>query len=117
MPASWLFNRTTRSVSQTGAGRAFVLQVGPAMTDIHQAMDAARARQEIPSGTFRINAFAFAAREILAPLILPFLRRYPPLPIDLVTEGRIVDIYVPTSGRNTDARRCALTPISPDISL
>jgi DNA-binding transcriptional LysR family regulator len=40
-----LFNRTTRSVSLTDAGRTFVEQVGPALQDIHDAMEAARAQQ------------------------------------------------------------------------
>jgi DNA-binding transcriptional LysR family regulator len=87
-----LFNRTTRSVSLTDAGRTFVERVGPAMTDIHDAMLAAQSLQETPTGTLRINAFASAAREVLAPLILPFLRRYPQVHIDLVTEGKLVDI-------------------------
>lgn len=87
-----LFNRTTRSVSLTDAGRIFVDRIGPAMTDIHDAMLAAQSLQEIPTGTLRINAFASAAREVLAPLIISFLRRYPQVNIDLVTEGRLVDI-------------------------
>jgi DNA-binding transcriptional LysR family regulator len=87
-----LFNRTTRSVSLTDAGRVFIDQIGPAMQDIHGAMDAVRSQQATPSGTLRINAFAMAAREILSPLVLEFLRRYPRVHIDLVTEGRLVDI-------------------------
>lgn len=87
-----LFNRTTRSVSLTDAGRAFVERVGPAMIDIHDAMTAAQSHQEIPTGTLRINAFASAAREVMAPLIISFLQRYPQVHIDLVTEGRLVDI-------------------------
>lgn len=87
-----LFNRTTRSVSVTDAGRAFVERVGPAMIDIHDAMTAAQSLQEIPTGTLRINAFASAAREVMAPLIISFLQRYPQVHIDLVTEGRLVDI-------------------------
>lgn len=86
-----LFNRTTRSVSLTDAGRLFVEQVNPALQDIHSAVDAARSQQETPSGTLRINAFATAAREI-APLVMTFLHRYPQVHIDLVTEGRLVDI-------------------------
>lgn len=87
-----LFNRTTRSVSLTDAGKTFVERVGPALTDIHDAMQAAQSLQETPSGTLRINAFASAAREVMAPLILSFLRRYPQVHIDLVTEGKLVDI-------------------------
>jgi DNA-binding transcriptional LysR family regulator len=87
-----VFNRTTRSVSLTDAGRAFVAQVGPALNDIHAAIDGARSHQATPSGTLRINAFAAAAREIFVPLLLAFLRRYPEVHVDLVTEGRLVDI-------------------------
>jgi DNA-binding transcriptional LysR family regulator len=87
-----LFNRTTRSVSLTEAGKSFVERVGPAMTDIHDAMRAAQSLQATPTGTLRINTFASAAREVIAPLALPFLQRYPQVHIDLVTEGRLVDI-------------------------
>ncbi|ACY13258.1 LysR family transcriptional regulator [Haliangium ochraceum] len=87
-----LFNRTTRSVSLTDAGRRFVEQVTPALNDIHEALDAVRSQQETPSGMLRINTFATAGREILAPLVLEFLRRFPNVRIDLVTEGKLVDI-------------------------
>ncbi|HEV7367649.1 LysR family transcriptional regulator [Arenibaculum sp.] len=87
-----LFNRTTRSVALTDAGRLFVEQVGPALRDIHGALEAVRSQRETPSGTLRINAAAFAAREIISPLVLDFLRRYPEMNVDLVTEGRLVDI-------------------------
>jgi len=87
-----LFNRTTRSVSLTEAGRLFVEQVGPALQNIHSALDIVRSQRETPSGTLRINAAAFAAREIISPVIIEFLRRYPEMNIDLVTEGKLVDI-------------------------
>ncbi len=103
-----LFNRTTRSVSPTDAGRTFVEQVGPALDAIHGAMNTARAQQETPSGTLRINAFATAAREILAPLILAFLRRYPQVHIDLVTEGRLVDVVA--AGFDLGVRGADLVP-------
>lgn len=103
-----LFNRTTRSVSLTEAGRAFVDQVGPALQDIHEAMNLARSKQETPSGTLRINAFATAAREILSPLILEFIRRYPQVHVDLVTEGRLVDIVA--EGFDLGVRSADLVP-------
>jgi DNA-binding transcriptional LysR family regulator len=87
-----LFNRTTRSVSLTDAGRRFVEQVTPALHDIHDAIAAVRSQQDTPSGTLRINAFASGAREILAPLVLAFLRRFQQVHVDIITEGRIVDI-------------------------
>ncbi len=87
-----LFNRTTRSVALTEAGQKFVDQVTPALQDINHALDTVQSQQQTPSGTLRINTFATAGREILAPLVLEFLRRYPEVRIDLVTEGNLIDI-------------------------
>ena len=103
-----LFNRTTRSVSLTDAGRTFVAQVTPALQDIHQALDAVRAQQETPAGTLRINTFATAGREILSPLVLECLRRFPGIRIDLVTEGNLVDIVA--AGFDFGVRSEALVP-------
>lgn len=103
-----LFNRTTRSVSLTDAGRTFVDQVGPAVRTLHDAMGAARSQQDTPSGTLRINAFATGAREVLGPLLLKFLQRHPQVHIDLVTEGRIVDIVA--EGFDLGLRSADLVP-------
>ncbi|MGX7897002.1 LysR family transcriptional regulator [Tsuneonella sp. HG222] len=103
-----LFNRTTRSVSLTYAGRIFVGQIKPALEDIQKAMNTVRSQQETPSGTLRINAFATAAREIMAPLILSYLQRYPQVHIDLVTEGRLVDVVA--AGFDLGVRSLDLVP-------
>lgn len=103
-----LFNRTTRSVSLTYAGRIFVAQIKPAIGDIQKAMNTARSQQETPSGTLRINAFATAAREIMAPLVLSYMQRYPQVHIDLVTEGRLVDVVA--AGFDLGVRSADLVP-------
>lgn len=103
-----LFNRTTRSVSLTEAGQKFVAQIAPAVRDIHEAMDEARSRQATPSGTLRINAFPTAAREIFPSLVLPFLRAHPQVHIDVVTEGRLVDIVA--GGFDLGVRGADLVP-------
>jgi DNA-binding transcriptional LysR family regulator len=54
-----LFNRTTRSVSLTDAGKLFVEQVAPSLQNIHVALEAVRSQRETPSGTIRINALLF----------------------------------------------------------
>ncbi|WP_170317697.1 LysR family transcriptional regulator [Paroceanicella profunda] len=86
-----LFNRTTRSVSLSDAGRDFVERVSPALAEIRAAMAAARSQRVTPSGLLRVNASVQGGREI-APVVLAFLRRYPEMQVDLVTEGRLVDI-------------------------
>ncbi len=103
-----LFNRTTRSVSLSDAGRLFLDRVGPPLQDLHGALEAVRAQQASPSGTLRINSYASAAREILSPLLLEFLRRYPEVHVDLVTEGRLVDIVA--EGFDLGVRRADLVP-------
>lgn len=82
-----LFNRTTRSVSLTDAGRLFMQQVAPSLQDLRTALETVRSQRETPSGTIRINAAPFAARAIISPLVLEFLRRYPDMHVDIVTEG------------------------------
>lgn len=102
-----LFNRTTRSVSLTDAGRSFIDLVSPALGDIRDAIDQARALRETPSGQLRINASVQAGRAI-APLVLEFLRRYPEMEVDLVTEGRLVDIVA--EGFDIGVRPADLVP-------
>lgn len=102
-----LFNRTTRSLSLTGAGKIFVEQMGPALLNIRGALDAVRSERDTPSGTLRINAAPFAAQEI-ATLVFEFLRRYPDMTVDLVTEGRLVDIVA--DGFDLGVRVAGLVP-------
>ena len=104
-----LFNRTTRSVSLTEEGHQFVAQIAPAVRDIREAMDGVRSRQATPSGTLRINAFPTAAREIFSSLVLPFLREHPQVHIDVVTEGRLVDIVA--GGFDFGVRSADLVPV------
>jgi len=89
-----LFNRTTRSVALSEAGEQFVAGVAPALMAIRGAMDQASSHGGTPRGTLRINTSAGAARQVMAPVVLEYLGRYPEMQIDIVTEGRLVDIVV-----------------------
>jgi DNA-binding transcriptional LysR family regulator len=71
-------------------------------------MEAVRSQQATPSGTLRINAFATAAREILSPLVLEFLRRHPRVHVDIVTEGRLIDVVA--AGFDLGVRVADLVP-------
>jgi DNA-binding transcriptional LysR family regulator len=87
-----LFNRTTRSVAPTEAGEQFIAEVAPALASIRSSMEAVNRHRESPTGTLRINTSSGAARQIMTPLILEYLRRYPEMAIDIVTEGKLVDV-------------------------
>ncbi|MDR5836449.1 LysR family transcriptional regulator [Caballeronia sp. LZ034LL] len=88
-----LFNRTTRSVSLTEAGAQFVQNVAPALTSIREALEQAGSFRDTPSGTLRINTSAGAAHQVMA-VFIAFLERYPDMKLDIVTEGRLIDIVV-----------------------
>lgn len=103
-----LFNRTTRSVALTESGRVFVARAAPALDDLRAAMDAVRSQAVSPSGTLRINSAPGAAREILGLLVLEFLQRFPGMHVDLVTEGRLVDIVA--EGFDLGVRAADLVP-------
>lgn len=87
-----LFNRTTRSVSLTAAGEQFVAQVAPALADIRAAVEGVNRHRDTPAGVLRLNTSAGAARQIVDPLIVEYLRRYPDMQVELVTEGALIDI-------------------------
>lgn len=88
-----LFNRTTRSVSLTEAGTQFVDSIAPALSTIRVAIEQAGSHRDTPSGTLRINASTGAAKQVM-PLLIALLKRYPEIKLDLVTEGRLIDIVV-----------------------
>jgi DNA-binding transcriptional LysR family regulator len=87
-----LFNRTTRSVALSDAGEQFIARVVPALSEIQSAMEGVNNLRDKPTGTLRINSSVGAARQILLPVVLEYLRRYPDMRVDLVTEGRLIDI-------------------------
>jgi DNA-binding transcriptional LysR family regulator len=87
-----LFHRTTRSVALSEAGRDFLGRVAPALREIEGAIDSTRASSPRPAGTLRINTSEAAAHQLLAAYVPEYLKRYPDMRVDLVTEGRLVDI-------------------------
>ena len=103
-----LFHRTTRSVSLTETGEQFVSGVAPALGQIKEAMERAGSHRETPAGTLRINTSAGAARQMMEPIMFAYLRRYPDMTVDIVTEGRLVDIVV--DGFDAGVRLAELVP-------
>jgi DNA-binding transcriptional LysR family regulator len=87
-----LFNRTTRSVSLSGAGETFVARLRPALGEIAAAIESVNGYRETPSGTLRINTFESAARQALMPIVFEFVEKYPDMNVEIATESRFVDI-------------------------
>jgi DNA-binding transcriptional LysR family regulator len=86
-----LFNRTTRSVSVTEAGEHFLARVQPALREIADAVETVNRFRDTPAGLLRLNTSEGAA-ECVIPIVLEFMATYPDMRVDLVTDGRLVDI-------------------------
>jgi DNA-binding transcriptional LysR family regulator len=87
-----LMNRTTRSVGLTEAGELLLARVGPAMRDVSDALDQVRGLSGVPSGRLRINAPPPAIDLVLAPMAAPFLRAYPLVELEIISDTSFVDI-------------------------
>ncbi|MCP1974427.1 DNA-binding transcriptional LysR family regulator [Bradyrhizobium elkanii] len=87
-----LMNRTTRSVALTEAGELLLARVAPAMVNVADAITEVRGLRAEPSGRLRINAPPPAVDLVLAPMIAPFLARYPRVDLDVVAESAFVDV-------------------------
>jgi DNA-binding transcriptional LysR family regulator len=87
-----LMNRTTRSVALTEAGEVLLARVGPAMSDVGDALDQVRGLRGLPSGRLRINAPPPAIDLVLAPMVAPFLKTYPQIDLEIVADSGFVDI-------------------------
>ncbi|MEP7456564.1 LysR family transcriptional regulator [Phyllobacterium sp. SB3] len=87
-----LLHRTTRSVAPTEAGEHLLRRLTPVLQDLDQALDAVTEDGGHPSGTLRINGGEEAMRQLLGLVVPVFLERYPQVSLDLVTDGRLIDI-------------------------
>ncbi|MFK2905271.1 LysR family transcriptional regulator [Dyella ginsengisoli] len=117
-----LFHRTTRSVALTEAGQRYVARIAPAIAEIHRASEELHGDPLSPAGTLRINTSVGAAQMIFQPLILEYLRRYPQMKVEIVSEARLVDIVAlgfDAGIRLAEAvpQDMIAVPLSPDLRL
>ena len=87
-----LLNRTTRSLSLTEAGEAYLSRIGPALSDVLEAGEQLHALQGRPSGVLRINAARISIAMVLQPLLAGFLKAYPDVQVELTNDEGYVDI-------------------------
>lgn len=87
-----LMNRTTRSVALTEAGELLLARIGPAMHDVGDALDQVRGLRGVPSGRLRINAPLPAIDLVIQPMVMPFLRKYPQIELEIIADTSFVDI-------------------------
>lgn len=87
-----LFARTTRSVSLTEAGEAFLARALPALQAISEAAEATQALKDRVSGVLRLNAPRVAGPIFLVDLLHELAGLYPDLTVEVTTEDALIDI-------------------------
>ena len=87
-----LLNRTTRSVTPTEAGHQLYNRLRPALGEVGLALDSVNSFRDRPAGTLRLNVPANVARTALAPIIVPFLKEYPEIRIEVAAEDSFIDM-------------------------
>ena len=85
-----LFNRTTRQLALTEAGRSYYEQAIILLEQFSTMVDNVTGEQSSPRGILRLSAPVTFGEMTLAPLLPEFLQRYPQLQVDLrLTNGAI----------------------------
>ena len=87
-----LLTRTTRSVAPTEAGERLLATAGPRLEDIEAELRALRDLRDTPAGAIRITATRHSADTLLWPKLMPFLRRYPDIRIEIDSDSTLTDI-------------------------
>lgn len=87
-----LFNRTTRSVVPTDAGKGLLERIGPALNEVQAALDVVNGFRDKPAGMLRLNVPVSASRLVLRGIVPPFLAAYPEIRMEVITEESFVDV-------------------------
>jgi DNA-binding transcriptional LysR family regulator len=87
-----LFNRTTRRVGLTEAGRVYLERCTRIVDEVAELERSAKALSHDPRGEVRVTAPPYVGKHFLAPILPDFLARYPDVKIRLHLLDRFVDL-------------------------
>ncbi len=87
-----LLTRTTRSVSLTEAGQRLIATLAPRLDEIRAELVQLGSLRDRPAGTVRITASEYAAEKVLWPRLVPVLRAYPEINLELSIDHGFRDI-------------------------
>lgn len=87
-----LLQRTTRKLSLTDAGLAFVEEAEAAIARLEAAQEAVTELQREPRGRLRITTAVSIGELFLAPVLTPFLEAFPAVEVVLLLSDRLVDL-------------------------
>lgn len=89
---SRLLHRTTRGVSVTEVGALFYERSRDILHQFEEAQNLVAAMREELHGTIRLSTSVAFGRQVLAPLIIGFLKQHPSLQIDLSFDDRYINL-------------------------
>ncbi|WP_423766824.1 LysR substrate-binding domain-containing protein [Enterobacter hormaechei] len=84
--------RSTRSVALAMAGQHLVDRLVPEFEQITNELESLNDLRDKPTGTLRITAIDYVIRSVLWPRLTPFLKQYPDITVELISEYESVDI-------------------------
>lgn len=87
-----LLNRTTRRISLTEAGQAYVEQVRLALAGLNRAAEDARQSTGQAKGLVRVTASVSFGQTVVLPLLPLLHQRHPDLEVDLLLSDALVDL-------------------------
>jgi len=86
-----LFHRTTRKISLTTEGEAYLASCQSALETLQMAEMALRSKLTEPTGTVRIDLPAAFGRSVMMPVLMDMTKRYPHLKLTITCIDRIID--------------------------
>jgi len=86
-----LFHRTTRKISLTTEGEAYLASCQSALETLQMAEMALRSKLTEPTGTVRIDLPAAFGRSVMMPVLIDMTKRYPYLKLTITFNDRIID--------------------------
>jgi len=104
-----LLLRTTRSITLTAEGEAYLRGARRILADMDEVEEAI-ASQGVPRGRLRVSASLAHGRLAIVPLVAAFTARYPEILVDLTLGDEVVDIL---AGQADVAVRFGYLPDSP----
>jgi DNA-binding transcriptional LysR family regulator len=87
-----IFERTTRRIDLTEAGRVYVDRVAAALEAMDEAADAARDVMRTPSGLLRVTTSVAFGERWLVPRLAPFCAAHPQIDLDLILSDGVSDL-------------------------
>jgi DNA-binding transcriptional LysR family regulator len=92
------------------------------LEEVESELNSLRELRDAPSGAIRISSTDYATDNVLWPKLIPFLRRYPEIKVELITDYGLTDIVAERFDAGVRAgeqvaKDMIAVRIGPDISM